>query len=163
MKRLWPLGVLLFAGCEEPQFSFRGYTELSDCRSVIDAELATGTSFRDIVDADLPKGEGVVTELGGDLFGVPVNIFISCYDTGEVSAVDYIAETAEPATSTAFFIKLSQELDAMFGQPQDRATGDSRSRTYHCGDPATIVLRQAQHDELDFEVSLLVVPRPGRC
>jgi len=164
VKRLWPIGVFLLNGCAEPSLSFRGYTELSDCRNVIDAELATGASFRDVVDDnDLPKGEGVVTELGGELFTVPVRIFVTCYDTGNVGAVDYIAESTDPETSAAFFMHLSQEIDAIFGEPQLRTTAESRSRVYHCGDPATVILREAQHGEMDFEVSLLVAPRPGSC
>jgi hypothetical protein len=163
MKRLWPIAALLLAACAEPQFGFRGYTELSDCRNVSDAELATGASFRDVVDEDLPNGEGFVTELRGNLYSVPVSIFISCYDNNDVSSVDYIAEASDGATSAAMYDRLSQELGAIFPTPRESSTLESRSRTYHCGDPATVILREAIHGDMDYEVSLLVVPRPGEC
>lgn len=163
MNRILPLAVLLLFACAEPQFGFRGYTELSNCRNVIDAELATGAAFRDVLDEELPNGDGVVTELGGELYGVPVSIFVSCYDNGDVSAVDYIAEASDGATSAAFYDRLSQELSAIFPAPKESSTQESRSRTYHCGDPATVILREALHGDMDYEVSLLVVPRPGEC
>ncbi len=163
MKRLWLLAALLLAACAEPQFGFRGYTELSDCRNVIDAELETGAGFQDAVDEELPSGDGVVTELSGGLYSVPVSIFISCYDNGDVSSVDYIAEAADGATSAAIYDRLSQELGAIFPTPRESSTLESRSLTYHCGDPATVILREALHGDMDYEVSLLVVPLPGEC
>jgi hypothetical protein len=92
-----------------------------------------------------------------------VSIFVTCYDSGGVGAVEYIAEAADGATSAAFFDRVSQELDAIFPAPRQSSTLESRSRTYHCGDPATVVLREALHGDMDYEVSLLVVPRPGVC
>lgn len=157
------VAAILLGACAEPHFGFRGYTELSDCRNVIDAELATGAGFQDAVDEDLPNGEGVVTELRGGLFDVPVSIFVSCYDNSDVSSVDYIAEAADGATSAAFYDALARELDAIFPTPTQSSTLDSRSRTYHCGDPATVILREALHGDMDYEVSLLVVPLPGEC
>jgi hypothetical protein len=164
MKRLWPFGVLLLNGCAEPSFSFRGYTELSDCRNVLDAELAGGARFQDAVDTDMPLGEGVVTHLASDLFTVPVRIFVSCYRNGAVGAVDYIAETSVPEESGAWFTHISQELDAIFGSPpRESGTAESRSLIYHCGDPVSVVLREARHGEMDFEVSLLVMPGSAEC
>jgi hypothetical protein len=164
MNRLWPLAVFLLTACAEPQFGFRGYTELSDCKNVIDAEFATGASFREVIDDDdLPKGEGVITELRGELYSVPVGIFISCYDNGDVGAVDYIAEAADGATSAFFFDRLAQELGAIFPTPKPSSTLESRTLTYHCGDPATVILREALHGDMDYEVSLLIEPRPGEC
>jgi hypothetical protein len=163
MKRLWPIGVFLLNGCAEPSFSFRGYTELSECRTVIDAELAGGSTFREAVDTEMPLGEGFVTELSGELFSVPVAVFVSCYTNGTVSAVEYISEGTDPEESAANFALMAQGLDAIFGNPQELVSAESRSRTYHCGDPATVNLRAARHGESDFEVSLLVMPLPVTC
>jgi hypothetical protein len=164
MKRLWPLGVFLLNGCAEPSFSFRGYSELSDCRSVLDAELAGGARFQDAADTDTPLGEGVVTQLTGDLFTVPVGIFVSCYRNGAVAAVEYIAAVTDPEESSAYFARVAQELDAIFGSPpRESGTPESRSRFYHCGDPVSVVLREARHGDMDFEVSLLVMPGSAGC
>lgn len=163
MKHAWLMGVVLLSGCAEPQFGFRGYTDVSDCRNVIDAELAGGSEFEDFIDADLARGEGVATQLRGELFSVPVRIFVSCYSSGAVDGVDYIAEAADLDTSGAFFAKMAVELDAIFGEPQQIFAAESRSRVYLCGDPATVVLREARHGDMDFEVSLLVIPRFVEC
>lgn len=164
MKRLWPLGVFLLNGCAEPSFTFRGYTELSDCRGVLDAELEGDARFQNAVDTDMPLGEGIVTQLAGELFSVPVDIFVSCYRNGSVAAVDYIAEVTDPEQSAAYFSRVAQELDAIFGlQPQEIGTAESRSRIYHCGDPVSVVLREARHGDMDFEVSLAVMPGSAGC
>lgn len=155
--------MLLINGCAEPQFGFRGYTDLSNCRNVIDAELAGGSKFEEFIDADLARGDGVATQLRGELFSVPVNIFVSCYGSGGVDGVDYIAETVDFDTSGSYFAKMANELDAIFGEPQQIFAAESRTRIYLCGDPATVVLREAMHGEMDFEVSLLVVPRFVEC
>ena len=163
MKRLWPIGVFLLSGCTQPSFSFRGYTELSECRSVIDAELAGGSRFQEAVDTEMPLGEGFVTELEGELYSVPVSIFVSCYTNGTVSAIEYISEVTDPDVSAANFASIAQGLDSIFGDPVELSSAESRSRTYHCGDPATVNLREARHGEMDFEVSLLVMPLPVTC
>jgi hypothetical protein len=164
MKRLWPLGVLLLHGCAEPQFTFRGYTELSDCRAVLDAELAGGARFQDAVDTDTALGEGVVTQLVGELFTVPARIFVSCYRNGAVSSVDYISDTAVSDESAAWFEHLARELDAIFGaRPRPIDTAESRTLVYNCGDPVSVVLREARHGDMDFEVSLAVMPGSATC
>jgi hypothetical protein len=163
MKRLWPALILLFEACAKPAFSFRGYTELSNCRNVIDAEISAGASFFDAFDTDLDRGEGVVTRLHSTLFATPVGIFVTCYRSGEVGAIDYIFEVTDPEASAALFIDSARELDAMFGEPQQKETAESRARVYHCGDPATVELREAIHGDMEFEVSLTIVPRATGC
>ena len=157
--------MILLTGCAEPQFNFRGYTELSDCRAVLDAELASDSRFQEAVDTDMPLGEGVVTQLAGELFTVPVSVFVSCYRNGAVAAVDYIAEAEEPELSAAWFEHLAQELDAIFigVQPRQIVAAESRSRIYNCGDPVSVVLREARHGDMDFEVSLAVTPGSAAC
>ena len=163
-KVFWPLGALLLTACAEPQFTFRGYTELSDCRSVLDAELEGGAKFQEAADEETLLGEGVVTQLTGNLFTVPVRIFVSCYRNGAVSSVDYIAESTVPDESAAWFEHVARELDAIFGgQPRQINTEDSRSRVYHCGDPVSVVLREARHGDMDFETSLAVTPGSASC
>ena len=164
MKRLWPLGVLLLTACAEPQFTFRGYTELSDCRAVLDAELAGGARFQEAADTETLLGEGVVTQLTGNLFTVPVSIFVSCYRNGAVGSVDYIAESTVSDESAAYFEHVARELDAIFGgQLRQINTAESRSNVYHCGDPVSVVLREARHGDMDFEVSLAVMPGSAGC
>jgi len=164
VKRSWPIALLLLSGCADPQFNLRGYTELSDCRAVLDAELETGARFQNAVDTEMLLGEGVVTELAGELFTVPVSVFVSCYRNGDVAAIDYVAEAEEPELSAAYFEHLVQELDAIFGfQPEQIDTGESRSRNYNCGDPVSVVLREARHGDMDFEVSLAVTPGSAGC
>lgn len=165
MKRLWPIGVLLLHGCAEPQFNFRGYTELSDCRAVLDAELEGGAEFEDAVDTEMPLGEGIVTQLVGNLFTVPTRIFVSCYRNGAVASIDYIAEAEASELSAAYFEHVAQELDAIFVgvQPREIVAAESRSRIYNCGDPVSVVLREARHGDMDFEVSLAVMPGSAAC
>lgn len=163
MKHLWPVGFLLITACSEPRFGFRGFTDLSDCRSVIDSELLAGAEFVNAFDTELPAGEGVVTELAGELSGMPVDILVSCYRGGQVGSVDYIADAGEPEQSARFFMQLATELDTAFGTPFETLTPDSRRWTFVCGDPATVVLREARLADMDYEVSLLVIPYPSEC
>lgn len=163
MNRLWPLGALLLSACAEPQFSFRGYTELSDCKNVLDAELDGGAVFEDVIQTEMPRGDGVATQLRGKLFSADVKIFVSCYDGGDVGAVDYIQEFTDSTASAVSFGRLTEELNAIFGMPQESGSENSHVRTYHCGAPATVILREARHGEMDFEVSLLVMPNPPPC
>jgi hypothetical protein len=156
--------MLLLAGCAEPAFNFRGYTELSDCRAVLDAELAAGGRFQEAVDTETALGEGVVTQLAGELFTVPTQIFVSCYRNGAVSSIEYLSEVDVSEQSAAWFDHMARELDAIFGfEPQQIDTGESRSRVYNCGDPVSVVLREARHGDMDFEVSLAVTPGSATC
>jgi hypothetical protein len=157
------MGVLLLNGCAEPSFSFRGYTELSDCRSVINAEIDGGARFVDAIDAELQLEEGVVTRLAGTLLEYPVDIYVSCYNSGRVSAVDYITDVSEPEASAATFSALALALESAYGAPTERGTANSRTRIYRCASPISLVLREARLGNLDFEVSLLVVPDPTDC
>ena len=163
MKRLWPVVFLLLSACAEPRFAFRGYTDLSDCRSVIDSELDAGAELITAFDEDLPAGEGVVTHLAGELLGSPVDILVSCYRSGQVGSVDYIGDAHEPEASAMFFLRLATELDEVFGTPFETLTADSRRWTFLCGDPATVVLREARLADMDYEISLLVIPFPTEC
>ena len=165
MKRLWLLSFLLVEACSKPTFSFRGFTDLSDCRSVIDSELADGATFNTAFDALMPGGDkdGTVTHLDGKLGTVPIAIFVSCYRNGKVSSVDYIANVADTAASSNTFDAFDRELKAIYGEGRDSFTRESRRKTYVCGEPATVVLREAQLAQADYEVSLLVVPHPSDC
>jgi hypothetical protein len=157
------VSLLLLAACAEPSFSFRGYTEHSDCRGVLNAELAGGTRFFDASDIELPRGAGIVTRMTGTLFALPVDIYVSCYDNGVVAAIDYITDASDFQTSNASFAALSREFDSLFGAPALEETADSRSRIYRCGNPSTLVLREARHGDMDYETSVLVVPQTTEC
>jgi hypothetical protein len=164
MRRLWPVGILLLQACGQPDFSLRGYTNLSDCRTVIDTELANGAEFVSAFDTDVSgPQEGAVTQLSTSLLETPVAIYVDCAGNGKVRSIDYIANQQDLGASSRFFDGVAGQIGELFGTATATESPTMRSRTYFCDDRGMISLRQAKHDEQDFEVSLLVVPVPSRC
>jgi len=164
MNRVWPVGIVLLQACVQPDFTLRGYTNLSDCRTVIDAEMANGAEFVGAFDTDISgPQEGAVTQLRTAMFETPVSIYVDCSGSGKVRSIDYIANSQNAASSSRFFDGVAGEIGELFGMPVERESPTIRSKTYFCDDRGMISLRQAMLDEQDYEVSLLVVPIPSQC
>lgn len=161
----WPaiVCVLALPACSEPTFHFRGYSERSSCRGVIDSELAAGARFSDALDEELPDGPGIVTELAGSVLAVPVTIDIACYPDGRVSYVDYVATAGAVEQSTQVYETFFHELDRFFGEAAEDSVPGRRSRTYLCDGAARVTLRQTQLAQTSYEVSLLVIPHATEC
>jgi uncharacterized protein YciI len=126
----------------EPSFSFRGYTEHSDCRGVLNAELTGGTRFIDALDAELPRGEGIVTRMTGELFSLPVAIYVTCYDNGMVAAVDYIADASDRKRA----MRRSRPWRVSSGARRSGGERRRRRRIYRCGNSRP-GLREARHGD----------------
>jgi hypothetical protein len=160
---LWVVTLMALQACSEPTFHFRGYSDRSSCRAVIDSELAAGAEFKGAFDEALPDGAGLVTELTGSILSQPVEIDVACYLHGSVSYVDYVSRSDEQDASTRAYETFSKELDDVFGEADEERFADRRGKTYLCDESAQVTLRQTRISETAYEVSLLVLPHPGDC
>lgn len=149
--------------CMEPAFEFRGYTELSSCRQVIDAELAQGASFEDAYDSFLRTEPELVTELAGQVFGQSVVIEIACNTRGSLKRIYYVADTRDPAETGAAYIRFAGELEALFGAPAETHSEGSRSLSYVCGQSSPVVLEEHELSESEHELYVGVVPALVSC
>lgn len=158
------LGCLIgLVACSESRFEFRGYTELSSCRQVIDAELANGAEFEDAYDSTDPELPGHITELDGRLFDLPVRIDVTCSPRGKVTSVQYVALARDPDETATAFGLVAAELSQLFGEPRFTTTADSRTLSYGCEDPAPVRLEEWILTEVEHEVYLAVVPGLMSC
>jgi hypothetical protein len=166
--------ILLVQGCSEPVFEFRGYTDLSNCRQVIDAELARGATFEDAYDSIEGFEPELITELAGQLFEQDVTIEIACTARGSVNRIHYVVDTTDPLETGRAFIRFAQELDALFGMPAENATIGARSLNYICPRSSPVVLEEyllpddavldgEESSEEQHELYLAVVPEALRC
>jgi hypothetical protein len=162
--RLWWLPCLALQACSEPEpFYFRGYSSQSDCRAIIDSELATGATFDDALTEVLEKGSGIVTELASEILGVPVAIDVACYGDGTVSYVDYVSMSDDVDSSSKTYETFGKSLDEIAGEVEEEQSRDIRSKTYLCDESGRIRLSQSRLSDSDYEVSLLVTPHPTDC
>lgn len=170
--RLAPALLLAVTACAEPRFAFRGYTDLSSCRQVIDTELANGAEFATAYDSTDPEAPGHVTELTGSLFDLPVRIDINCTTQNRVASIQYIVAASHPDDTGAAFALLAGELQPLFGEPAMSSTADSRTLSFGCIDPSPVRLEEwivTDHDEGDsvgeaeHEVYLAIVPDLMSC
>jgi hypothetical protein len=163
-RRFWWLPCLVLLACAKPAtFYFRGYSSQSDCRSIIDSELATGAAFDDAVGEALEQGSGIVTELSSTILGVPVAIDVACYADGSVSYVDYVSTSKDFDASSKVYESFAKSLAEIAGDVDEVQSPDIRSRTYLCDKSGRIRLSQSRLPASEFEVSLLVTPHETDC
>lgn len=169
---LLPSAVLVCA-CEQPRFEFRGYSDVSNCRQIIDAELANGSFLTDIFDAPDPESTDVITELVTEIYGREIAIEIACQPQGEVSWVHYVATEQEPRATDEIYARYGTELENLLGPPTEHSTADSRSLHYLCSEEAPIVLEEYRLEPEVLadgatgaerhEIYLAVIPSNSHC
>lgn len=169
----WIGPLLALSACTEPRFEFRGYSDLSGCQSVINAELDRGAVFRGGFESEDIENPGYVTELGGELFGEPVDIEVLCTPAGYVGSIHYYSEASDPAETDALWALFSEELYSLFGEPTMLSTDINRSLRFLCHSPSPILLDEwrlvddtddTEEDEaVEHELYLAVVPDSADC
>ena len=161
-------GVALQA-CSEPRFEFRGYSDLSSCTEIIDAELASGGTFQGGFESEDIENPGYVTELSGTLFSESVRIDIQCNPRGFISSIHYISAASDPMDTGAVWALFSSELETLFGEPTEILTEEGRSRRYICHNPSPALLDEwrlegEEEDEVPLhEIYLAIDPRAAQC
>jgi hypothetical protein len=163
----------VLAGCEEPRFEFRGYSDRSNCRKVIDAELDSGSILSEIYDSPDPESTDVITELMAEIHDREVAIEVACRPQGQVSWVHYVALAQDPVVTGEIYARYAAELQTLLGTPTGQVTEDSRSLHYLCREDAPIVLEEYRLEPEVFadgslgaerhEVYLAVIPAKAAC
>lgn len=157
--------------CAEPSFEFRGYSDLSSCGEIIDAELANGGTFQGGYASEDLENPGYVTELSGELFAEPVRIDVLCNIQGFISSIHYISRATDPMETGPIFRRFGDELAMQFGEPTVIVTEQGRSLRYVCQNPSPVLLDEwrleSEGDDEDqepvHEVYLAVMPRNTEC
>ena len=155
--------VFMLMACTEAPFEFRGYTERSNCRQVIDAELARGSNFESAYESADPSVPGLVTELTGTIFDVPVRIEVTCARSGGTVLVHYISPARDPAETAAVFSHFATELEAAYGAPAMITSDERRSLHFLCDEPSPVLLEEWKLGEDTNEVYLAIVPGAAPC
>lgn len=155
--------LVLLAACSQPNFEFRGYTDISDCRNVIDAELALGAAFEDVYDDPESDGADFITELTGTVYDQEVTISIVCNERGSVRRVFYVAQTQEPQETASAYLRFAEELQAEFGVPKETLQEGSRTLSYLCPADAPVLLEEYMLSEDEHELYFAVVPSAIFC
>jgi hypothetical protein len=171
-KDVWILPLLALSGCAEPKLEFRGYTDLSGCTDIIDAELANGSSYEGVFDAEDPEDPAQTIELSGTIFDEPVRIDVTC-TAGRIDSIHYLSRARDPRDTGAVFARFMAGLDAIFGQPDTVTSENARSLRYLCRNPSPVLLeewrlepdeeQEAEDEEPDHEVYIAVVPSATAC
>lgn len=167
LRLSWIACVLMLQACAEPKFEFRGYTDLSSCTEVIDAELANGSRYQGVFDAEDSETPGSTIELSGELFSEDVRIDVTC-TAGRITSIHYISQASDPRETGALWALFSQELGGLFGEPTEIFTDEGRSRRFLCHSPSPVLLeewRLETEDDEDpaHEIYLAIVPEAAEC
>lgn len=174
MKKLF-LSLLLpiaLPACVDPKFEFRGYSDLSSCQRVIDAELANGSSFQGGYQSDDIGYLGYVTELSGTIFSERVDIDVLCTPAGDVGSIHYYSSASDPRETGRVWALFSSELEMLFGAPTEIFNEQGRSRRFLCHNPSPVLIDEwrleAEEDapddeEPDHEIYIAVVPSAAEC
>lgn len=163
------LACIALHGCAEPQLEFRGYSDLSSCTEIIDAELANGGVFQGGYESDDPENPGYVTELLGTIFDERVRIDIQCDIRGFISSIHYLSLASDPMDTSEVFFRFADELTAAFGEPTQIVTDEGHSLRFLCHNPAPILLeewrleQETEDEDSLHEVYLAVVPGAVGC
>jgi hypothetical protein len=168
---VWILPLLALSGCGEPRFEFRGYSDRSSCTGIIDAELANGSSYEAVFDAEDPENPAQTIELSGTIFDEPVRIEVTC-TSGRIDMIQYISRTSDARETGALFIRFSAELGTLFGEPSVITSDNARSLRYLCRGPSPVLLEEwrlepaedaDEDDEPPHELYIAVVPGAAEC
>lgn len=160
---VWLWSAVYLTGCEQPVFEFRGYNDLSNCRQVIDAELANGAEFIDAYDSLDPQSPNVITELAGDAFERNVQIAVACHPRGSVSYVQYMSLEEDPEETSLEYVRFAIGLEQTLGEPWEYSTDNSRSRLFVCDRDPPVYLEEYRLEEELHEVYFTVVPKAASC
>ena len=168
---IWLVVPFALQACAEPKFEFRGYTNLSSCTEIIDAEMANGSTIQSGYESDELDSLGYVTELSGELFSESVRIDVTCSTTGYIDSVHYISPQSDPTETGRIFVQFATELQALFGDPIELVTDEVLSLRYLCNSPSPFLLDEWKleleegDDETDIEheVYLAVTPLAAEC
>jgi hypothetical protein len=167
---VWILPLLMLSGCGEPRFEFRGYSDRSGCTGVIDAELANGSNYEAVFDAD-PENPAQTIELSGTIFEAPVRIDVTC-TSGRIDTIQYVSRASDPQETGALFTRFSAELDSLFGEPTIITSDNARSLRYLCHSPSPVLLEEwrlepeeggDEEEKAVHELYLAVVPDAAEC
>lgn len=170
-NRWWIAALPALSACSEPAFEFRGYSDLSSCTAVIDAELANGAEYVGVYSSADPENTAQTVELSGTLFTERVDIEIACTARG-VQSVQYVSTASDPIETGRIFAKFASELEALFGAPTAIATDQARSLRYLCHSPPPVLLEEwrlvsdteeAVDEFVEHEVYVAVVPGAAEC
>ena len=160
---------VMLQGCSEPMFEFRGYTDLSDCRHVIDAELALGANFEDAYDSLDRREPEFITRLTGKVYDEDVFIEIACTDRGRVNRIFYVLDSQDPQTTGSAFIRYATALEMLFGVPEITIVEGSRTLNFICAEASPVVLEEyvvtvgEDDEESEHELYLGIVPSAASC
>lgn len=157
------IACVLLQACTEPVFEYRGYTDLSDCRHVIDAEMARGAIFEDAYDSLERSEPELVTELHGQIYDENVIIEVACNSSGDVNRIFYVVSSMEPEQTGDAFIRFANALELEFGVPEITVVEGSRTLEYLCPGNAPVVLEEYVVSEEEHELYLGVVPSLAIC
>ena len=170
-KLFWIVPALALQACAEPKFEFRGYTDLSSCTEIIDAELANGSTFQSGYTSAELDSLGYVTELAGEIFSEPVRIDVTCSATGYIDSIHYVSTESDPSETGRIFVRFATELQALFGEPTELVTDQVLSLRYLCSSPAPFLLDEwkleldenEDENDVEHEVYLAVTPLAAEC
>ena len=161
--------VVALQGCAEPRLEFRGYSDLSSCAEIIDAELANGSTFLGGHQSEDLENPGYVTELAGSIFDERVRIDVECDVRGLISSIHYFSAKTDPTATGEVFFRFADELVRLFGEPTQIVTDTGHSLRFLCHNPAPILLDEwriegdNEDDEPLHEVYIAVVPLAVDC
>ena len=156
----------LLSACSKPAFEFRGYAADAACSDIVSAEQLSGAEFVRQRKEDMETlGMLDVTELRGPVFGLPMFIEVACAENDVALGVWYLAAVNNRDEQTAAFERLSSELEAKFGAPEQSGEVGSRSSRYHCDQHGLVSLYEGEdeHTTGGGEVSLFVDLRADLC
>lgn len=163
LNPIWVMPIMALPACTDPAFEFRGYTDRSSCRAVIDAELADEAEFAGAFASDDPDNPGRVTELSGELFSTRVGIDIYCSSSGAFGSIHYVTDAQDPEATAEILTRFARELELLFGAPTENVAEDRRTLRYLCSDQAPIVLEERRLDDQRNQVNLSVIPQAAAC
>ncbi|MEQ8205288.1 MAG: hypothetical protein RIA65_03860 [Woeseia sp.] len=156
----------LLSACSKPVFTFRGYAADASCSDIVRAEQQAGAEVVGQREQDMEAlGMLNVTELRGSVFELPMFIEVACDESDVALGVWYLAAVNNQDEQAAAFERLSKNLEAQFGAPEQSGAVGSRSSRFHCDVHGLVSLYEGEdeHMEEGGEVSVFVDLRADLC
>ena len=149
-----------------PEVSFRGIDNASDCRAVVRAEEVLGSVIIASLSGDGPVGGwSYEAVMSGNLVGETVEIRVLCGKDGSVDFVIYRTKATDAKTTDQIFTRIHAAFSELYGERSYISRDPGKFTQFICSSHADLNLGtfpDTEVDEFKF-VAAYYAPNPPSC
>lgn len=141
------LPIVLLSACGKPTFEFRGYSDISSCTDVVDAEVSLGAQVIGTNKADYEESL-TLTEMKVEIQGASAIAYVECDQFLKFRSIQYFVKPEIPLKLPELYDRLHTEMSRSFGIPRS-TSGEriDRQSSFRCGENGVVWMSENIDDE----------------